>query len=217
MKSLAILALLTGAAHADSISTSETKPVATVEAAPLYAIAVNNPISWFPGVSADSHTPSIGISAYAGVSDRVVIRGNIAYGANASRLEFQSECPVYGQHTDGSVTAQFYPSGRFDGFFLEGGPMLRSNPNRDFECEEGGEPRVTDNTQQMGGVALVGYTYTGGHFFFSTALGASYLYESGQETKYPLSYDTMNTMPTTSNVGRAVASVEWMLRLGAAW
>lgn len=199
MKSLAlvVVGLFAGVAHAEA----------------QYALAVNSPLGWLVNEGMDA--PTVGVSAYAAVSDHVVMRGNVAYGPNDTRLDV-GECPVGGTHTDGSITAQLYPWQRFDGLFVEGGGLLRSNPNRDFECEEGGQPRVHTDSQELGGLGLVGYTYTGGHFFFSTGVGASYLFESGEETTYPLS-STDDKMPVTAHVHRWTVSGEWMMRFGASW
>ncbi len=198
MRSLWMLVVLCGVAGAEPLQ---------------YALTVNNPLGWVPSLSGDH--PSVGVSGYVGVADMIALRGNVASYNATTRLDM-GECPVEGRITDVGLSAQFYPSmRRFDGFFLEAGGLVRDNPDGSWWCEYASPiERSQTSSTTYGGIAMVGYTLTGGHFFLSGAVGASLGVETGKEAT---ATDVTVMLPAATDVSRQKAGAEWYLRIGAVW
>lgn len=168
------------------------------------ALATNNPIMW---VADDD----IGVSAYVGVTRSIALRANLAtYSIRSIVTRAIDECGSDGRYTDESLGAQWYWKQRFDGVFVEGDVLRRSNPAEDYACEV---DQTHTHSTWWGGRVLVGYTATlYRHLFVSIGAGISI----GRETGHEVTTSLVDAETMLTHVDRAAAAPEWFFRIGAA-
>lgn len=180
-------------------------------------IAINFPGMWDLG--------SVGGSVYAGVTEHVALRFNVATWhpmslglgdtlSIASGDDDGSDAKRTGRIIDTGVGAVFYPRALWDGLTLEVGALRRA---RDTTVEniDASPDTVTTRTSAYSARVLVGWSWLiHRRFVLSWAVGGSAGYESGTET----SHDRFDPMPaTTRDVGRSTTSREAYLRFGGAF
>jgi hypothetical protein len=188
------------------------------------AIGVNPPLRW-----TSDEAGSIGISAYAGITNHHAIRANFArykfagnWAWHLASLFTCLECvdeTNEGHVTDIGVSWMYFPRQLWSGASLEAGLLRRGNDTYVVEYYPGaGNPEVIDtNTSTYAARALVGWSWlVKNHVFISIAAGLSAGYESGRETTAPSSDHPMD-MRVTRDVRRLDVTGETFIRLGGAF
>jgi hypothetical protein len=179
------------------------------------AIGVNPPIIW-------TYERSIGISAYAGITNHQAIRANFAkyeYDGDFARavggiLTHTSEGQYTGDFLDASVAWMYFPRRLWSGPSFEAGLLRRARDT--YYQNEYESPEVLDTmTATYGARALVGYSVLiANHVFISVATGLSAGYEHGHETFSPM---LEPWMLETRDVGRLQIDGEFFFCIGGAF
>jgi hypothetical protein len=208
LPSLAV-ALLASTAHADELAASEVKPASAGETTPRFAIAVNFPYGWLGG-------KSLAGSFYAGVTDHLAIRANVASyeaGSSATGGLFAGEAEYSGRTLDLGVGAIHYSNGLWDGFTMEGGVLRRARDVRVTDQYAAAYTTSTD-TATYGVRALFGWSFLiKNRVFIAAAVGGSAGVERGTET----TENERGEMKTSQDVDRSDISFEGYVRFGAAF
>lgn len=208
---LAVLPLMSAVAIADPTDADQPSPTAPIR----IALAVNSPLGWIGG-------HSLGASAYLAVTDRHVLRANVArydYGPNLGTELIGlaaggdgSEGSYEGHTTDAGLSWMLFPRALWDGFTVELGALVRARDTSVYD-EYAPVPFVATDTRTVSGRGLIGWSWlVGGRAFLSLQVGGSVGYELGTETTD--GYDFDDQMPATTNVRRTRASGEAIIRLG---
>lgn len=203
------LALAASVAHADELAATDAKPAAVVETTPRFAIAVNFPYGWIGG-------KSLAGSVYAGVTDHVAIRANVASyeaGASATGGIFGGEAEYSGRTLDLGVGVVHYSNGLWDGFTMEGGLLRRARDVRVTDQFAAAYATSTDSAT-YGVRALFGWSFLiKKRMFIAAAIGGSAGIERGTET----TENDRGMMTSKADVDRSDIAVESYLRFGGAF
>lgn len=210
------LLLLATTAHADERVTDEAPAPPAPAKTPRFAVAVNSPLSWIGG-------KSVGGSVYAGLTDHLAIRANVAsYEATASFLAELvgaaaggdgDEAERSGRTLDLGVGVIHYSRGLWNGFTMEAGALRRARDIRVTD-EFAAAYRTSTETTTYGGRALLGWSWlVHPHAFMAVAVGGSAGIETGTET----TENERGEMKTTKPVDRSDVSFEGYVRFGGAF
>lgn len=182
------------------------------------AIGVNPPTSWL-------RTPSVGVSAYAGITPHQAIRANVARYTFSAEIGsgspsdrelsdwFFADGAFSGGNTDMGLGWMYFPRRLWSGPSLEAGVLRRARAN--YLWRDTDEPNIvrTESTTYAGR-ALVGWSWLiKKHVFISIAAGASFGFESGHETTAEHEFDPW----MTSDIARMRISAETLMRIGGAF
>lgn len=177
------------------------------------AIAVNPPLGWVGG--------NFGISGYLALTDRHVLRANVARYAYTPNFLGEvigvaaggdgSEGSYSGHITDAGLSWMLFPDALWDGFTIELGALYRGRGHRVLDDFAAVDILETD-THTVSARGLLGWSWLlRGRVFISLQAGGSVGRELGTETA---DNEFDDRMAVTTSISRTQVSVEGFMRIG---